>query len=193
MHSLAVVPECFLREPFRVAARLGALRPRIPIRVKGDALDAKSLTTLLELRGPVARANGLQIWEQRTSRVQATQNRLDVRTEMYHGEASGFLPGVGDCLVWPVNVFRLQIGDVGLRTAEMPAQFVEAPSLRVLFPFDDELMFVAGNSALLLEAHFRPEAFRNERPRQPVHGNAKVVEFPQVNIRADRARLETGE
>ena len=112
---------------------------------------------------------------------------------MNHGQAAGFLPGIGDGLVGPVNVFRLEIGDVGLRTAEMPAQFVETAPLRVLFPLDDELMFFAGDGAFVLEAHFRPEAFGNERPRQPVHRDAEVVEFPQVNIRADRARLEAGE
>ena len=62
---------------------------------------------------------------------------------MNHGQTAGFLPGVGDGLVGPVNVLRLEIGDVGLRTAEMPAQFVKAAALRVLFPLNDELMFFA--------------------------------------------------
>ncbi len=66
-------------------------------------------------------------------------------------------------------------------------------SLRVLFPFDDKLVFLVGNGAHVLETHFQPEAFGNEQPRQPIHLNAEVVEFPQVNIRTDRARLEAGE
>jgi len=84
---------------------------------------------------------------------------------MNHREAAGFLPGIGNGLVGPVNVVRLEVGNVGLRTAKMPAQFVEAAPLRVLFPFDDKLMFLAGDGALVLEANFRPEALGNERPR----------------------------
>src|ERR1700722_4537669 len=193
MHGLAVVSECFLCEPLRVAAYLAPFRPGIPIRMKGDAFDAKSLTTLLELRGAVTGANCLQIWKQWACRVQTAQNRLDVRAEMNHDQTARFLSGVSDCLVGPVNVFRLEIGNVGLRAAQMPAQFVEAAPLRVLFPLNDELMFVAGDGALVLVAHFRPEALRNERPRQPVHRDAEVVQFPQVHIRADRASLEGGE
>src|ERR1700722_15310120 len=131
MHGFAVVSESFLREPLRVAARLGPLRPRIPIRVKGDAFDAQPLTTLLELRGAVAGANGCEIRKQRAGYVQATQNRLNIRSEVHHGEASGLLAGVGDGLVGPINVFRLEIRNVGLRATEMPAQFIEAAALRV--------------------------------------------------------------
>jgi hypothetical protein len=137
--------------------------------MKRDAFDAKTLTTLLELRGTIARANRLQIRKQISRCVQAAQNGLDVLAEVNHRKTASFLTGVGNCLVGPVNVFRLEIGDVGLRTAKMPAQFVEAAPLRVLFALYDELMFFAGNGALVLEAHFRPEAFRNERSRQPVH------------------------
>lgn len=88
---------------------------------------------------------------------------------MNHGQTTGFLPVVSNGLVGPVNVLRLEIGDVGLRTAEMPAQFVEPAPFRVLFPPNDELMFFAGDGASFLEAHFRPETLGNNRPRQPVH------------------------
>src|SRR5436305_9476669 len=71
----------------------------------------------------------------------------------------------------------------------MPAQFVEAAPLGILLPFDDELVFLVGNGTLVFEVHFRPETFRDERPRQPVHRKAEVVQLPQMNIRADRARL----
>ena len=153
----------------------------------------RPLAPLLEFRGAVATANGLQVGEQQPCRRQPAQHCLDFITKMNHRQTAGFLAGVGNGSVGPVNVFRLEIGDVGLRTAEMPAQFVKAASLRVLFPINDELMFFAGNGALLLEAHFRPEALWNERPRQPVHGKAEVVKFPQMDVGADRARLEAGE
>ena len=63
MHRLAVVAERLLREPFRVAALLGALRPSVAVGMKGDALDAESRAALLEFRGAVATADGLEIGE----------------------------------------------------------------------------------------------------------------------------------
>jgi hypothetical protein len=54
------------------------------------------------------------------------------------------------------------------------------------------VMLLNRNCTLGLEFYFRPEALGNERPRQPVHGKAEVVKFPQVDIGADRARLEGG-
>ena len=75
----------------------------------------------------------------------------------------------------------------------MPAQFVETAPLQVFLPFEDEQMLRSRDGTFGLKFNFRPEALGNERPRQPVHRDAEVVQFPQVNIRADRARLEGGE
>ena len=52
-------------------------------------------------------------------------------------------------------------------------------------------VFLRSGGPLFLEPHRRPEAFSNQRPRQPVHRQTKVVEHPQVNIRTDGAGLET--
>src|SRR6266542_2223105 len=75
----------------------------------------------------------------------------------------------------------------------MPAQFVEVVPFRVLLALDDELMFVEGDRALWLKANFRPKALGNQRPGKPVHREAKVVKFSQVDVGADRSRLEAGE
>jgi hypothetical protein len=99
--------------------------------VQRHALDAQSIASLLEFRGAVATANGLQVGKQRAGCRHLPQDGLNVRAKMNHGKTAGFLPGVSDGLVRPVNVLRLEIGDVGLRTAEMPAQFVEPAPLRV--------------------------------------------------------------
>ncbi len=40
-------------EPFRVAAMLGALRPSVAVRMKGNAFDSESFAALLEFRGAV--------------------------------------------------------------------------------------------------------------------------------------------
>ena len=49
------------------------------------------------------------------------------------------------------------------------------------------------DGALGLEFDFRPEPPGNERPRQPVHRKAEVVELAQMDVCADRARFEAGE
>ena len=134
-----------------------------------NPLDAQPFTALFELRGTVARPNGLEIWKQRARGIQAMENCVDVRSEMNDRDAAGFLLGIADSLVGPVNVFRLKIGDVGLRTAEMPTQIVEAAPLRVLFPLNDELMFLPGDGSFVFETDFWPKALGNERPGKPVH------------------------
>ena len=54
-------------------------------------------------------------------------------------------------------------------------------------------MFRERNGALGLKADFWPKPFWNERPGQPIHGEAKVEQFPRMHIRADRSSLETSE
>jgi hypothetical protein len=112
---------------------------------------------------------------------------------MDHRETASLLARIGNRPVGEVNILCFQVRDVGLGPAQMPAQFVKAPSLRVSFTSNDEEMFVHGDRSFGLVADFRPEAFRNERPGKPVHRETKVVKFPQMNVSADRSRLETGE
>ena len=131
MHGFAVVTESFLREPLRVAARLRPLHPSIAIGVQRNPIDSQPQTALMKLRGAVATANGLQVGKQRAGCRHLPQEGFNVRAEMNHGKTACFLPVVSDGLVEPVNVLRLEIGDVGLRTAKMPAQFVEPAPLRV--------------------------------------------------------------
>ena len=125
----------------------------------------KSLTPLLELGGPVARANRLQVRKQESSRRQPTQNRLDVRAEVDHRETSGFLSGIGDRLIAPINVFAFQIRDVGLRATKMPAQLIKAASLGVFLPVDDLLMFIERDGAFRLKTNFWPQPFGDDGPR----------------------------
>src|SRR5579862_4992802 len=99
MNGLAVVTKRLLGEPFRIAALLCALRPRVAIGMKRNALDAKSLAALFEFRGAVATADGLEIGEQRAFCRQTTQDGFDVGAKMNHRETAGLLAGVSDSLV----------------------------------------------------------------------------------------------
>src|SRR5947208_17140855 len=106
---------------------------------------------------------------------------------MNHGQAAGFPSSVSDRLIGPVNVFRLEAGNVALRTAKMPAQFVEVAPLRVFLVLDDEKVLLDGDGTFGPKAHFRPKAIRDNWPRPPVHRETRVVELAKVDIRADGA------
>ena len=74
----------------------------------------------------------------------------------------------------------------------MPAQFIKTPVVGIRFPFDNPLVFVRSNGPFGLVFDFGPKPFGNDRPGQPVHADAEVVQLAQMNIRADRACLEAG-
>ena len=75
----------------------------------------------------------------------------------------------------------------------MPAQFIKTPVFGIRFPFDDPLVFVRSDCPFGLVFDFGPKPFGNDRPCQPVHGDAEVMQLTQMNIRADRPRLQAGE
>ena len=88
------------------------------------------------------------------------------------------------------DVFRIQIGDVGLRTAQMPAQLVKVPTFQILFSVHDKLMFLRCDGPFGTELNFRPKPFGNERSRQPTHRQTEVVELSQMDVGTNRADLE---
>ena len=117
------------------------------------------------------------------------ENPRDGIAETNHRLTAGFHTSVGDGLVCPINIVGAQRSHVGLRTAKVPKQFVIVTQLRIAFASQDFLMFFPSDTALVFEFNFRPLPFRNNGPRKPVHGDAKVVKLPQVHVRADRAAL----
>ena len=66
MDGLAVVAERHLRKPFWIAAGLGTLGPGVTIAVQADAFDAETITSLSELGGTIAFADGSQVREKRS-------------------------------------------------------------------------------------------------------------------------------
>src|SRR5882724_6966346 len=100
---------------------------------------------------------------------------------MDDGKTAGFFPGIGDGVILPVDVLGAQIGNISLRTAQVPAKPVEVPALRVLLAHHDALMLIEGDGPLIFELNFRPEPFGNQWPWQPIHRETKVVEFSQMN------------
>lgn len=54
--------------------------------------------------------------------------------------ALGFAPEEADDLLVSIHILGLESGQIGLRCAQMPRQFVEGPTLRVLLTRDNGAM-----------------------------------------------------
>jgi hypothetical protein len=109
---------------------------------------------------------------------------------MDKGEVVGLFPRVGDYSVGPVNTVGFQIGNVRLGSAQVPTQTIKIPHFRILLALNDTVVLFQSNGPLILEFDFRPEPLWDERPREPVHREAVVVELPKMNIGADRAAID---
>src|SRR5258708_30783277 len=75
----------------------------------------------------------------------------------------------------------------------MPAKFIKNLPFLILFPLHNKLMLLKGDGSLRLKAHLGPETLGNDRPGQPIHREAEVVQLAQMNVGADGARLETSQ
>ena len=190
MDRLAVVPQRFLREPFRIAHGFGALSPRVTIRMEGHALDAKTLDALPKLRGAIRSAHLRQIGKERAAAGEGFQDCLDLRAEMQPRDALGLAPEETDGVLLPIDVLRDKCGQIGLRGTEMPGHLVKRPAFGIALPGDDSLMFLKCDGALLLENWLRPLLPRQDGFGQPAHVEGEVVQAAQVHVGADRAGAE---
>ena len=84
----------------------------------------------------------------------------------------------------------VEVRHVGLCAAQVPAELVKRPALRVQFLLDDGLVFLEGDRPLLFEAHLRPLLLGEHRPGQPAHVQGEVVEATQEHVGGDGARLK---
>jgi hypothetical protein len=75
----------------------------------------------------------------------------------------------------------------------VPAQFVKGFVLRVAFPFENLLMLCKRDGPFDLISNRWPLFFGENGPRQPIHIEAKVVQFPQMNVGRHCSRLEHGQ
>ena len=90
----------------------------------------------------------------------------------------------------PVYVLGLQMGQVRLRSAQVPGKLIERLSLGIPLALYNLAMLVRRDGALFLEADNGPLALGHQRPRQPVHIDAEIVQTPEIDVRGDRAGLK---
>lgn len=189
MDGLGVVPQSLLREAHRETALARPFRPRIAIAMQGNTVDAQALAPLLELRRAVPGPHGAQVRKQGAGRRATAQNRRHVLAEMDDcgldpaaGLVVQFVPVVADGAVTPVHIFGMEVGDVRLASGQVPAQFIEIPAFRILLAGQDQLVFRAGDTALLAIDDLGPDPPRDHGLQEPVHAEGKVVDAAQVNV-----------
>jgi len=182
MHGNGIMPQRFLGKAFGISDSFGSLGPGVTVAVQRDALDAKSITALLELRRPVARADSSQIGEQGATARQVPQNFRHIFIKAHDGNGAGFLARTTDDVIFPIYILRFQKRQVGLRRAQVPRQLIERLAFGIGFAGDDGLMFLPCDGPLLLELDFRPAFLGQHRPRQPRHVHGKVVDAPQIDV-----------
>lgn len=112
---------------------------------------------------------------------------------MYKSNAAGFLADIGHRAIRPINVVGGEVRNVALRATEMPAQLVEVSTLWILLALDDAPMFFERDCPLGLMVNRRPETSWKRRLHEPAHCETEVMELSQMDVGADRARLEAGE
>jgi len=98
--------------------------------------------------------------------------------------------GGTDDVVVPVSILGLKECQVGLRRAQIPRQLVERLAFGIVLAGDNSQVLGQGDGALLFELAGWPLAFRHQRPQQPVHVHAEVMQAAQINIRGNFAALQ---
>src|SRR6202040_2981830 len=98
--------------------------------------------------------------------------------EMNRRLTARFHAGVGNRLVWPVNVLGYQRSHIGLRTAQVPEQFVVGFEFHIAFTGNNGPMLLPSDGAFFLEVDLWPLTFGNHRPWEPGHVQGEVVETP---------------
>lgn len=182
MHGLAVVPQRFLSESFRVSAGLRTFCPSIAVGMQGDALNHQAAAGAGKLRRPMRFPHGFPFGKKGTRLRQCPQDVFEFCAKPDYGHRPGLVAVEAHDLASPVNVLGAQARNVGLSAAQMPAKFIKCPALRVRFACDDGLVFLPRDRPLLLEADFRPLFFREHRPRQPTHVEGEIVKPTQKHV-----------
>ena len=183
MNGLTVVAQGLLGEALGVARFFGPLGPGVAVGMERHALDLQPRTPLLELGGAVAGANPAQVGKQRPRIGQRVEDGRNFLIKAHDGDGAGLLSCKGNHPVLPLDIFGFEEGDVGLGCAQVPRQLIERFPHGIQLAGDDGFMLRPRDGPLLLVLHIRPALFRQDRPRQPIHVQGKVVDAAQLGVR----------
>ena len=148
------------------------VRPTHSGRNGGKHPDLETIAELLEFGGPVARSNPSQIREQRPALGERTEDFCKFLVKPHDGNRTSLFPGKGNVVVFPINVFRVQKGEVRLGSPDVPRQLIESFPFGIGFAVHHRSVFVQGNGPFLLECNLRPLALDDDRP--PCFQNRRI-------------------
>ena len=180
--GLAGMAQSGLSEPLGHSGHFGHLGPRVAVGVQGHSSDPQTLTALLEFGGSVTGSNRCQIWEKRTRVGQRAQDRFTTSPKPDAAQLGRFLAVVADGAVSPIDVPGLKGGDVGAGPAEIPAELIEGPALRVGFPVEDPAVFFFGDGPFGLVTNFGPAFLGQNGFGQPTEIEGEVLEPAEVGV-----------
>jgi len=95
-------------------------------------------------------------------------------------------------LVGPIDVLALELGDVALAGAHMPAELVELLPLRVFLDGDNPLMLVELDGAFCLVLERRLLAAEEDHGGQPIHFQGKRLHPAQEDVGGHGASAQVG-
>ena len=90
----------------------------------------------------------------------------------------------------PINIFRLQMGDIALRAANVPAAPEEGVHFRVAFTAENQFVFFPRHRPFFLVVDGRPLSFWHHRPGQPTHVHGEIVKPPEIIVGRNFAVFE---
>jgi hypothetical protein len=143
---LGILSQGFLSKPLGIARRLGAFGLGVAIGMECYAGNAERQATLAKIIGAAFFADGLQLGKQEAGLGEFFERHGDMLAKADKRRRSGFGPAEGDDAVAPIDVFRRQIGEIGLRRADMPGEIVERGLLLVRAAVDNSQLLVPGDA-----------------------------------------------
>lgn len=72
---------------------------------------------------------------------------------------------------------------------QMPAEVIKVPGFLIALPVNNLAVFVSGNRPFGFVYILRPQFALNNRPREPIHAQAVIMQFAEKDIRADGSCL----
>ncbi len=161
-------------------------------------MDAEAAATPAEFIGAVAEESAAEIRKQRSSFGQCVENVSNTQAELDLGRGQVLAPfrlhaDVGDGVAGPIHVLGVEVGQLALGGPEIPGELVKRLPLRVALALHDAAVLFPRDGPPFLVPDDRPLPFGNQRPRQPVHVHAKIVQTAHVLVGGYTAFVHHGQ
>lgn len=119
------------------------------------SFDAKAVASASKIFGAVFFMGSRHSRKKQPFGWQGSQQIANLVAEFEDSDLVGFPAMVTDGLMLPIDVYGLQVGNVSLGAAQMPAEFVKGSRFWIELIVDDERMFAGCDRPLhLVSGHW---------------------------------------